>query len=117
VITRQVETRTAELLIPDPISFEVEFTITVLERYKTSGSDQIPAELIQARGEALVFKTQEIINSIWNTENCPISCMNILLVLFTIRALKLTAEIILGYHCCQPHIGILTRKVHEGGLL
>jgi hypothetical protein len=38
---------TAELLVPDPSPFEFETAITKFKRYKTPGSDQIPAELIQ----------------------------------------------------------------------
>jgi hypothetical protein len=39
-----------------------------LERYKLPGSDQIPAELIQAGGETLEPKNHKLINSIWNKE-------------------------------------------------
>jgi hypothetical protein len=44
---------TAEPLVPDPSAFEVEMAIAKLKRYKSPGSDQIPAELIQAGGEIL----------------------------------------------------------------
>jgi hypothetical protein len=44
---RQIEIHTAELLATDPTPFEVEIAIEKLERYKSPGSDQIPAELIQ----------------------------------------------------------------------
>jgi hypothetical protein len=47
---RQIETHTAEPLVPDPSPFEVEVAIAKLKRYKSPGSDQIPAELIQAGG-------------------------------------------------------------------
>jgi hypothetical protein len=39
-----------------------------LKRYKSPGSDQIPAELIQAGGEILWPKILKLINSIWNRE-------------------------------------------------
>jgi hypothetical protein len=38
-------------LVPVPSPFEVEIAIEKLKRYKSPGSDQIPAELIQAEGE------------------------------------------------------------------
>jgi hypothetical protein len=38
----------AEPLVPDPSPFEVEIAIEKLKRYKSPGSDQIPADLIQA---------------------------------------------------------------------
>jgi hypothetical protein len=50
---RQIEIHTAELLVPDHSPLEVEIAIAKLKRYKLSGSDQNPAELIQARGEIL----------------------------------------------------------------
>jgi hypothetical protein len=46
----------AEPLIPDPSSFKVEITIAMRKRYKSPGSDQIPAQLIQAGGEILCSK-------------------------------------------------------------
>jgi hypothetical protein len=45
---RQIEVRTAEPLVPDPSRLEAEITIAKLKKYKSPGSDQIPAELIQA---------------------------------------------------------------------
>jgi hypothetical protein len=36
-----------------------------------SGSDQIPAELIQAEGEILLSAIHKLINSIWNKEQLP----------------------------------------------
>jgi hypothetical protein len=42
-----------------------------LKSYKSSGSDQIPAELIQAGGEVLSSKIHKLINSIWNMEKLP----------------------------------------------
>jgi hypothetical protein len=45
---RQIEIRTSELLVPDPSPFVVELAVAKLKRYKSPGSDQIPAELMQA---------------------------------------------------------------------
>jgi hypothetical protein len=50
------------------IPFEVEIAITKLKRYKSPGSDEIPAELIQTGGQILRFKIHKVINSIWNKE-------------------------------------------------
>jgi hypothetical protein len=55
-------------LIPDPSNFEVKIAIAKLERYKSSGSNEIPPELIQAGGEILCSKIHKLINSIWNKE-------------------------------------------------
>jgi hypothetical protein len=45
---RQIEVHMAEPLVPGPSSLEVETAIAKLKKYKSPGSDQIPAELIQA---------------------------------------------------------------------
>jgi hypothetical protein len=66
---KQIEIFTAELLVPDPSYFEVEFAIAKLKDYKSPGSDQISAKLIQARGETPQSETY--INSlifIWSKE-------------------------------------------------
>jgi hypothetical protein len=60
----QIEVHTAEPLIPDLSPFEVEIAIAKFERYKSPGSDQIPAELIQAGGEILLPEIHKLINSI-----------------------------------------------------
>jgi hypothetical protein len=39
--------------------------------YKPPGSNQIPAELIQAGGETLHSEIHELINSIWSKEKLP----------------------------------------------
>jgi hypothetical protein len=42
-----------------------------LKTYKSPGSDQIPAEQIQAGGEILVSPIHKLINSVWNKEELP----------------------------------------------
>jgi hypothetical protein len=42
-----------------------------LKSCKLPGSDQIPEELIQARGEILRSKNDKLINSTWNKEKLP----------------------------------------------
>jgi hypothetical protein len=45
---------TAESLVPGPSRLEVEIAIAKLKKYKSPGSYQIPAGLIQAEGEILL---------------------------------------------------------------
>jgi hypothetical protein len=52
---------TARPLVPDPSPFEVETAITKSESYKSPGSYQIPAELIQAGGEIILSKIHKLI--------------------------------------------------------
>jgi hypothetical protein len=51
---RQIEVHTAEPLVPGTSRLEVEIAIAKLKKYKSPGSDKIPAELIQAGGEMLL---------------------------------------------------------------
>ena len=44
---RQTETHTAEPLVPEPSTFEVDLAIEKLKSHKSPGIDQIPAELIR----------------------------------------------------------------------
>jgi hypothetical protein len=50
---RQIEIYTAEPLVPDPSPFEVEIAIAKLKKCKSSGSNRILTELVQAGGETL----------------------------------------------------------------
>jgi hypothetical protein len=68
---RQIEIHTTKPLVPDPSRFEAETAIAKLKMYKSPGSDQISAELIQAGGEIIRSKIRKLINSIWNKEKLP----------------------------------------------
>jgi hypothetical protein len=68
---RQIEVHTAEPLVPGPSRLEVEIAIAKLKKFKSPGSDQIPAELIQAGGEILLSAIHKPISSVWNKEELP----------------------------------------------
>jgi hypothetical protein len=68
---RQIEIHTAEPLVPGRSRFEVEIAIEKLKRYKSPDSDQIPAELIRARGETLQSEIHKLSDSISNKEELP----------------------------------------------
>jgi hypothetical protein len=57
--------------IINPSPFEVEVAIAKSKRYKSPGSNQIPAELIQAGSDILHSKIHKLITSIWNKEKLP----------------------------------------------
>jgi hypothetical protein len=65
---RQIEVHTGEPLVPGPNRLVVEIAFAKLKKYKSPGSDQIPAELIQAGGEILLSAIHKPINSVWNKE-------------------------------------------------
>jgi hypothetical protein len=60
----QVEIHTAELLVPEPSSFEVEVAIAKLKRHRSPSSDQIPAEFMQAGGDILRSQNHKKLNSV-----------------------------------------------------
>jgi hypothetical protein len=68
---RQIEIHRAEPLVPAPSPFEFESASATLKKYKSPGSDQIPAELSQVGGEILRSENHKLINSIWNKEELP----------------------------------------------
>jgi hypothetical protein len=65
---KQKKIRTAEQLVLDSSPFGIEIASTDLKKYKSQGSDQIPAKVIQAGSETLHFEIHNFFNSIWNTE-------------------------------------------------
>jgi hypothetical protein len=56
---------TAEPLVPEPSSFKVEVAIEKLKVFKSPGTDQILAELIQAGCNTLCSEIHKLINSVW----------------------------------------------------
>jgi hypothetical protein len=77
---RQTEVHTAEPLVLGPSRLEVEIAIAKLKKYRSPGSDQIPAELIQAGGEILLSEIYKLINSVWNKEKLPDQCKESIIV-------------------------------------
>jgi hypothetical protein len=68
---RQTEIHTAEPLVPEPSVSEVKIAIEKLQRHKSPGIDQIPAEMIKAGGRIIRSEIHKLINSIWNKEELP----------------------------------------------
>src|SRR5215469_2014907 len=68
---RQAEIHTVEPLMPVPSAFEVELAIEKLKNHKLPSIDQIPAELVKARGRTICCAIHKLIVSIWNKEELP----------------------------------------------
>jgi hypothetical protein len=66
--------------IPNFSRLEVEIATAKLKKYKSPGSDQIPAELIQAGGKILLSAIHKPINSVWNKEELPDQWMESIIV-------------------------------------
>jgi hypothetical protein len=110
---RQIEVHTADPLVPDPSIFEVEIATAKLKKYKFPGSDQIPAELIQAGVETLQSEIYKRINSIWSKEQCMISGRSLLCYKFTKMAINQTVVIIEEYHCYQLYAKLYPMYLSE----
>jgi hypothetical protein len=67
---RQAEIHTAEPPVPEPSALEVELGIEKLKVHKSPGIDQIPAELIKARGRTIRCAIHKLI-AIWNKKELP----------------------------------------------
>jgi len=57
--------------VPESTGFEVEMAIEKLKCHKSPGIDQIPPELIKARGKTIHYEIHKLIFSIWNKEELP----------------------------------------------
>jgi hypothetical protein len=99
---RQIEIHTAEPLAPGPSHLEIEISIAKLKKYKSPGSDQIPAEMYQAGGEILMSVIHKLIASIWNKEELP-DLWKESIILPIHKMGDKTVIIIVGYHCYQLH--------------
>ena len=58
---RQTEIHKAEPLVPEPSAFEFEMAIEKLKTHKSPGIEQIPVELIKARGRTICSKIHKLI--------------------------------------------------------
>ena len=61
----QAKIHTAEPLVPEPSASEFELAIEKLKSHKSSGTDQISAELIKAGGRTVCLEIHKLITSIW----------------------------------------------------
>ena len=57
--------------MPEPSAIEFELAIEKLKSHKSPGIDQIPAELIKARGRTFHCEMHKLIISIRNKEKLP----------------------------------------------
>ena len=78
---RQAEIHTVEPLVPEPSEFEVELATGKLKNHKSSGTDQITAELIKAGGRTICCAIYKLIIYIWNKEELPVEWKESIIVL------------------------------------
>jgi hypothetical protein len=83
---RQTEWNITEPLVPEPGSFKFEIAIENMESYKSPGTDQIPAELIQAVGNNIMFLRSAYLLILFGIrKNCHSNGRNLLLCLLIKR--------------------------------
>jgi hypothetical protein len=68
---KKTEIHTAETLVPEPSAFGVEIAIEKLKRHKSTGNDQIPADLFKAGSRRIHSHIHKLISSIWNRKELP----------------------------------------------
>jgi hypothetical protein len=94
----QTEIHTAEPLVPEPSVFEVEMAIEKLKRYKSPGTDQIPAELLKQEVAKFALRSINLLFLFGIKRNCLISGRSQLLYLFIRRVIKQTVVTIVANH-------------------
>jgi len=62
---------TAEPLVSEPSAFEIELAIEKLRSHKSTGTDQIPAELIKAGSRTIRYEIHKLIIATWNKKELP----------------------------------------------
>ena len=110
----QREIRTAEPLVPEPSTFELEMAIEKLKRYKSQGTDQIPAELIKAWYKKFALRSINLSVLLGKRRNCLRSGRSRSLYLFISTAMKHVVIFIEEYRCCQLHTKFYPASCCEG---
>jgi hypothetical protein len=87
---------------------EVEIAIAKLKKYKSQGTDQILAELIEA-GSVEIHKH----NSIWNKQELLDQWQESIILPIFKKGDKLILGIIVGYYCYQLHSNFIQYPFHK----
>jgi hypothetical protein len=86
---RQMDIRTAELLVLEPSLVKVETAVGKLKKYKSLGTAHILTELIKAGAEIVHSEIHKLTCSIWNKEELPQQWHNLLFYQFIKRVIRL----------------------------
>jgi hypothetical protein len=84
---RHIKIHTAQPLVPDPSPFDINIVVAKLKKFKSPGSDQIPA------GGSVIHKLR-VIDFVWNKVKLPDQWKESITVPVHRRAIKLTVVII-----------------------
>jgi hypothetical protein len=75
--------------------------LTLRWLFKSSGTDQMPAELIKARQRKICSKMHKLINSVWNKEQLPKEWKESIIVLVYKMGDKTDCSNYSGVSLCQ----------------
>jgi len=106
---RQIGLHTGEPLVPEPSCFKFEIAIEKLKRYTLSSSDQVPAQLFQARGNILYSEIHKLINSIWCKEELLQQCKKSVILHIYKKGDKIDSSIITEKYGCYNYIQHFTQ--------
>jgi hypothetical protein len=98
---RLTEIHTAKPLVPELSAFGVEMTIEKLKRHRSPGIEQIPAELIKARGRTIRCESHKLIISIWNKEELPEEWKESIILLIYKKGAKIDCSNYRGQLCTK----------------
>ena len=96
---RQTKIHIAGPLRPELSTFKLEMANKKLKRHKSLGTDQIPAELIQAEDRKFVLRTINLLIIFGIRRNCLRSGRSLSLYLSIRKAIKQILIITEPYHC------------------
>jgi hypothetical protein len=111
---RQIEVHTAKPLVPGPSCLEVKIAIAKFKKNKSSGNDQIPAELIQAGGKILLCAIHKVINSVWNKEELPVQWKESIIVPVHKKGDKIDCNNYRGISLLSTSYKILSNILYQG---
>jgi hypothetical protein len=108
---RQTEVPAAEPIVPDSSPSEVEIANAKFRKCKLPGSDQIPADVLQAGLKPYYLRSINSLLLFGMRRNCLISGRSLLLYQFTKHAIKLPVVVIMGYTVIQYFIQYLLPRL------
>jgi len=111
---RQTEIHTAEPLVPEPGTFDLEMAIKKLKTHKSPSIIQIPAKLIKAGGRTIHYVIHKLIISIWNKEELPEKWKQLIIVPVYKKGNKTGCSNYRGISICQLCTKLYSTSCSQG---
>jgi hypothetical protein len=103
----QTDLHTVEPLVHEPSAFEVELVTDKLKNHKSPGTDQIPAELVKARGRTHII-------TIRNKEEFPEEWKETIILPIYKKGDKTDCINCRSYHFCHLHTKFYPTSCSQG---